>query len=422
MKRLKTFLLILRLNLVWSAVTAEMFSFLLCLGGRCLLLFNKIRACAWLMRSHRNSRLLKRQLKIERLLEKHRLLQSWVIDQVVPRLDTQQTKIWPSWVFKLKEPIGGEKGVLLFKFNDTFTILRNLYDIEKVLRDYFLVLEPSHSGYCFPGILQYLAYESTPIVVQATEQKDFAFLKRLDSNLIPVEFGSSDWTDDRVFRPLGLKKEFDCVMVAAWNDVKRHHVLFRALRSINDPSYRVALLGDTWNLTLGDIEAMVDFLGVRRNITFFHGLDRPGVNELLNKSKVNVLLSLREGSNKSIFEGFFADVPGIVLKNNLGVNKNYINEHTGRFVDERELADVLQWFRTEYRGFHPRVWAEKNISCLVTTRKLEEVLKEISRKLGEPWTRPLAVKVNIGSYPEYYDKDVQLAPIDLEQYRKESAH
>lgn len=122
MKRLKTFLLILRVSIVRSAVIAELFSFLLYLGGRCLLLFNKIHACAWLMRSHRNSRLLKRHLEIEKLLEKYHLLQSRVIDQAVPRLDTQQTKIWPSCVFKLKEPIGDEKEVLLFKFNDTFTI------------------------------------------------------------------------------------------------------------------------------------------------------------------------------------------------------------------------------------------------------------------------------------------------------------
>jgi hypothetical protein len=409
----------MRLSFVRSAKTAEMFSLILYLVGWCLLTFSKRRSCACLMRSHRNSRLVKRQLKIERLMEKHRLLENTMIDQLVAQFDIQKVKISPSWVFKLKEPTESEKGVVLFKFNDTFSVLRKLYDIEKILKDYFLVLEPSHSGYCFPAILQYLAYKDTPIVVQTSEQKDFALLKRLNSNLIPVEFGASDWVDDRMFRPLELKKEFDCVMVAMWNDVKRHHVLLKALRSINDPSLRAALLGDTWNLTKADMEAMADFYGVRRNITFLHGLNQPEVNELLNRTKVNVMLSLREGSNKTIFEGLFAGVPCIVLKNNLGVNKNYINEHTGRLIDEKELADVLVWFCTEYKRFRPRSWAEENISCAVTTGKLDKALKGISQRLGEPWTRPLSVKVNVGSYPDYYHEGERLTPFDLEPYRRE---
>jgi glycosyltransferase involved in cell wall biosynthesis len=207
-------------------------------------------------------------------------------------------------------------------------------------------------------------------------------------------------------------------MVAAWNQVKRHHVLLKALREIGDPTYRVALVGYQWDLSREDIEAMADYYGVRENVVIFQDLDRPSVNEILNKSKVNLLLSLREGANKSIFEGFFADVPGIVLKNNLGVNKSYINAQTGRLIEEKELAATLQWFRSEYKRFHPRAWAEANISCRVTTRKLEEVLKEISRKLGEPWTRPLAVRIKLGYYQEYYDAAEGLEPVNMDKYRR----
>lgn len=291
--------------------------------------------------------------------------------------------------------------------------------MRRLLNDYFLVLEPSHSGYCFPDILQYLSYEDEDIIVQATEESDLSFLKRLGRNLIPVDFGASDWIDDRVFRPLGLKKEFDCVMVAMWNDVKRHHVLMATVQTMNDPTYRVALAGGAWNRTLRDMQKMAKYYGVNRNITFFEALPQREVNELLNRSKVNVLLSLREGSNKSIFEGFFADVPGLVLSNNLGVNKQYINDETGRLATERELAGQLAWFRTGYRQFGPRAWAERNISCPRTTAKLQTALELISRKKGLPWTRPLATKVNRGSYQEYYHSQETLPPLDLEKYRRQ---
>jgi len=148
MKSLKTFLLISRLRLVHSATTAELFSLLLYCGGRCLLPFSRKHACAWLMRSHRNSRLLERRMKIERLLEKHRLVQVHIIDELLRQPDVQQLKIWPSWFFTLKEPDTSEKGVLLVKFNVTFEMLGAEFDIARLLDDYYLVLEPSCSGYC----------------------------------------------------------------------------------------------------------------------------------------------------------------------------------------------------------------------------------------------------------------------------------
>ena len=49
-----------------------------------------------------------------------------------------------------------------------------------------------------------------------TEELDLEFIKRLNSNLIPIELGPNNWVDERVFDDLKLEKKYDCVMVAMW--------------------------------------------------------------------------------------------------------------------------------------------------------------------------------------------------------------
>jgi hypothetical protein len=95
-----------------------------------------------------------------------------------------------------------------------------------------------------------------------------------------------------------------------------------------------------------------------------------------------------------LFEAFFADVPGILLQENVGVNKNYVNEFTGRIIEEDTLAESLRFFRDNWQAFHPREWALANISAPVTTRSLEAVLSRLALQRGEPWTSGLRVKVN----------------------------
>lgn len=292
-----------------------------------------------------------------------------------------------------------EKGVL---FTKTHWELARLCRMESLLEHYTLVIEPGWSGYADPHILYFCRFAEHPIVVCAPEITDYELLKHLDTNLIPVQFGASDWVNPRVFRPLeGVPKEFDGVMVAGWGVYKRHHALFRALRAIREDTYRFALVGEEWKGVRSEIEGLIDLYGVRRKVIIFQHLSPEGVNEVLNRSKVNLILTLREGANKSIFEGFFADVPGVVLRNNIGINKSYINQHTGMLIEERDLPQVLVWFRDNYRQFHPREWAMQNIAPEVTTAKLNAVLRELAGKRGEPWTRDIVAKTNCPD-PTYY--------------------
>lgn len=299
----------------------------------------------------------------------------------------------------LKKPTVGsgkiEKGVLLITFTEAFPFYEQYVDCEQLLKIFYVVLEPSWAGYCNPNILFWMKYAQHPIVIQATEQKDYSFISSLRSNLVPVDFGASDWVDHRIFHSIpGAEKQFDVIYVCTYKPIKRHHALFNAIRKINDPSYKAALVCVSWGGTRSEIENLIDHYKIRDNITVYENCAPQRVNELLNRSKVNVLLSLKEGSNRSIFEGFFSNVPCIVLKNNIGINKNYINAMTGRLIEEKELKEALLYFRTRWHEYNPRDWALRNISPLVTTKKLSTCLQEVAQGRGEPWTYEIVPKVN----------------------------
>ena len=292
-----------------------------------------------------------------------------------------------------------ECGVL---FTKTFGELAILVDLPRLLEHYRLVIEPGWSGYADPVLLQYCRFKQHPIIVCSPEKTDYDFLQQLGSNLIPVRFGASDWVNPEVFHPINsLEKRYDAVMVAGWAVYKRHHALFRALQRLRHSDIKVALLGFEWEGSRSEIELLIDCYGVRNHLDIYQSLPPSEVNRILNQSKVNLILTLREGANKSIFEGFFADVPGIVLKNNIGINKDYINEFTGRLIEERELPQVLMCFQEHYRDFHPREWAMQNISPQATTAKLNAILQDIARERGEPWTRDIVAKTNCPD-PKYY--------------------
>lgn len=412
--RLRIALKIIKTDLKFSVAVSELFSLSSFWAGLLLLPFDKKRSAAYLMRSHRTTRRVKRQVMLEKILIKYGLLdKELMLTSIHSRYD--DSSLFHKRIFKLKDKKGEERGVLIISF-DVFGQLRGKYDIEKIAEDYHLILEPSWSGYCTPEILQFLNFENSMVVVQAAEKLDFDFMTRLGGSLLPVDIGSSNWVDDNAFNNLGLGKIYDCIMVALWADYKRHHVLFRAIKRIADPAYKACLVGVPWSgRTRQDIEELIGYYGIASNVEIFERIPPSEVNVLLNKSKVNVLLSLKEGANRSIFEGFFADVPGIVLKENRGVNKSYINASTGRLIYQGELPDTLRWFRDRYVDFHPREWALQNISCRASTAKLEEKLRVVARKFGEPWTGAIAIKVNRPEF-EYYEKNTDLARFDLEAY------
>jgi glycosyltransferase involved in cell wall biosynthesis len=288
-----------------------------------------------------------------------------------------------------------EKGVLLLKYTESFRLFRHTLHLPSVLEHYVLVLEPSWSGFIKSDILYFTQFEGQSIIVMAPEKRDYDFLQTLGTNLIPVSYGCGDWVNPSIFRPLNDQgKCYDAVMIARWAIYKRHHVLFHVLRKLRDPSFKVALVADPWPANREELEKLMDVYGVRENIDIFENLRAEEVNKVMNQSKVNLLLSLQEGGNRSLFEGFFADVPGLALKNNIGIPKDYFTPQTGKLIEEKNLKSELLYFREHWHNFNPRAWAEANITPEITTTKLNQLLKRLAYQRGEEWTQDLVAKCN----------------------------
>lgn len=308
-----------------------------------------------------------------------------------------------------------EKGVLLVTFSASFPFFRRELDLPLLLKYFTVVLEPSGAGYGTPEILFWLDYPEHPVIVEATEEADFRFLTRLKSNLIPVTFGASDWVDHRRFVPLpNVAKVYDAVYVANYKKYKRCHSYFRALAQVKSRGFKAAMVSDSWGGSRDEALALARHYGVLDMLDLYENLKQPQLNVILNQSKVVVLLSLKEGSNRSIFEGFAAGVPGIVLSENVGVNKTYLNAQTGMLVDEHDLPAALLHFQSDWRNYNPRAWALLNISPEKTTEKLAACLSSLARARGEPWSEDPVAKVNAPEVAYFDESDRARFPTSAE--------
>src|SRR5581483_101985 len=152
-----------------------------------------------------------------------------VLNPAAVRFLKEPRKFFESMAIVLKSATEGERGVLLLGYSYVFPFLLKAFDVNKIASRYYLVLEPSWSGYCDPDILCYAAFPHQ-VFVQSLEPRDSKFLLDATPNLIPVPLAANWWVDHRVFRPLpGVTKDADIVMVAGWGRYKRHFRFFSAL-------------------------------------------------------------------------------------------------------------------------------------------------------------------------------------------------
>jgi glycosyltransferase involved in cell wall biosynthesis len=337
-----------------------------------------------------------------RLIKKHfKELSEWSLDNVKVDDPSFEKELFNKRHIILRNPEFSDrghcvsKGVLVVTFTTTFPYFLKFEKRDHFFRNYVIVLEPSWAGYALPEILAWACFKS-PVIVQASERKDFEFITALNSNLVPVEFGASDWVNHELFYPIpSVTKKFDSLLVGNSTYVKRIHIFLKAIKCINCPTYKAAIVLGEWGEFYERIIGLIKFYGVNENVTVYKNLSPKDLNILYNESKVNVLLSLKEGSNRVIFEGFFAGTPGIVLADNIGVNKSYLNGQTGKVIEERLLSETLVMFRDNFDSYSPSVWARGNISCLCTTKKLSEVLTD--SRFGFDYSSSLDLKVKVNA-------------------------
>jgi glycosyltransferase involved in cell wall biosynthesis len=298
-----------------------------------------------------------------------------------------------------------ERGAIVVDYSYVFPTLAGMFDLRAISERYAIVLEPSWAGVCTPEILLYGRLER-PAFVETIEPRDHALLGRLETNLSVVPVAANWWVDHRMRPPQSGPRDIDIAMVAAWGDIKRHWRVFRALADLRRRGHRlkVALVGYRYGRTREDIEAIASYFGVRDQIETHERITQEEVSALLWQSKIHVLWSRRECANRAIIEAMLADVPVIVREGmTFGFHYPYINDQTGCFVPEADLADaMLEMIATRDR-YSPRDWVLANMTCEQATATLERHLRDRAIADGEPWTEGLVAKTSTLDTQRYWN-------------------
>jgi glycosyltransferase involved in cell wall biosynthesis len=316
----------------------------------------------------------------------------------LPREDGDPERQGDLVVLKPYDEATGERGVLMVMYGEGIKAFAAVYDVGALASRYTLVLETSGWGYQEAHFLLYLGSD-LDVLVQSPRREDFEFVEGLGANLVPVRVGSGEWVDPATFRPreAGREASFDAVMVAAWDPLKRHDLLLRAaarLKRERGLRLRIALVGYPLGWPRSRVEELARRHGLEADCAFFEKIPHAEVARLVAESKVSLLLSRQEGSNRSVYESMFCGTPVIVYRHHRGINLDHVNPRTGLLADDAELADALAAAVARPEAFDPRGWALENVGYENATRAVGAALREMARAKGLPWTRDIAAKKN----------------------------
>ena len=301
-------------------------------------------------------------------------------------------------ILKPFDPETGERGVILVMYGEAMASFAATFDLGALAHRYTIVLETSGWGYQDARFFLYLGSD-LDVVIQSPRIQDFAFIEELQTNLAPVRVGSGEWVDPQTFRPRApdCQPVFDAVMVAAWDPLKRHELLFEAIARLKQERsrpIRLALIGYSLGWTRRPIEDLLNKYGLTGDCTIFEQIPHAEVSRIVSESRVSLLLSRQEGSNRSVYESMFCGTPVIVYREHRGINLDNVNERTGLLADDHELSGAIGRIIDHPEAFDPRGWALENIGFENATTKLNQALKRVAETRGLPWTRDIVAKRN----------------------------
>lgn len=405
MKRLSLFLKLMKQQLSESTLVINTVAWILFAAFYPLQIF-----CAnetsfkYISMAHRMTR----QLTLKQLIERNVNDFSSIYD-IKPVAQPDWKKIFGSRMMVIKTPAGDEKGVLLIMFSEMLSQIACNMDVPKLMEQYHLLFEPSWSGFYDRDILYYTQFQHDVFVFTA-ESDDLRLLTGLKTNLIPIPLGPCDWVNPDIAKPyLGQQKQYDIVMNSNWGSIKRHHVLFKALKKL--PSdLKVLLIGGSWGDVddINSVKALQRYFNVKQEIIYFEHLPYNKVMDVTSQARLSILLSLKEGSNRAIAESIFCDLPVLVLTEHIGGIKKNVVPDTGKLVPEKLLAEGISNILANENIYNPREWGLNNISCFKSTEILNEFFYSHMKNKGLPWSGDIVVRANSPEleyvFPEDADK------------------
>jgi hypothetical protein len=283
-----------------------------------------------------------------------------------------------------------QKGVVFIAFENQWVKLLRVPDLGEFARRYTLVVAPSSSphnliNYVFP------AYYPGPVFTLLSNPRDPAVLRHVAPNLVVVPLYASSWVNPALFSPVPrAQRPYDLIMVANFAKVKRHQALFAALKDM-PRDLRLLLIGqDQDGRTADTIRAMARWYGVTDRFELRSNQSHREVTAAFCQARASIVLSRREGSCIAVAESLFADTPAALLAGAEIGSRVFVNAQTGRLLREDDLARELTAFLAEAAGYQPRAWALEHLSCLRSSRVLNELLRQHALAAGQDWDQDLA--------------------------------
>jgi glycosyltransferase involved in cell wall biosynthesis len=301
-----------------------------------------------------------------------------------------QKALTTSLVLKAPGP-NGEKGVLYCSFEYNWMRLAAHYDAAAVLKDYYLVGATSWSPTDYASMAVFAGLSTDPLFIGVSNLSDLEPLSILRPVVEPLPTMASDWVNPDHFSPKPHRdRTIDIMMVANWSQVKRHWLLFEALRDM-PRSLRVVLVGrNALGRSEREIRAEARALGAMQDLEIHTNLETEQVSALLCDSRISAIFTKREGSCVAVPESLFANTPVAMMEEAHVGSKAYINERTGILMRRRGLTQQFQKFLDESESYSARSWAIENISCMKTSQRLNDILRAHSLRTKRPWTVDIA--------------------------------
>ncbi|MGC8828866.1 MAG: glycosyltransferase [Verrucomicrobiia bacterium] len=286
-----------------------------------------------------------------------------------------------------------EKGVVYLSFEYQWTRLLQNCDIKEFASQYRLVLAPVWAApYSLVNFLLPELWEDEVVFTHLSDPNDAAILPRISSKYVIVPLLCSNWVNPNWFKPLPFeKKDIDLVMLANFGKYKRHFVLFKALREMPQ-NLRIVLIGQrNGNRTRDVLLNEAKLYGVENRFELMESPADTAVFDALARSKVSVILSMREGSCVAVTESLFADTPVALFKDAEVGSRIFINNKTGVFLEHNNVGTQLTEFINSADRYTPRQWAMENkIHCFESSSILNRVIRDYCKKIGEEWSLDIA--------------------------------
>ncbi len=330
-----------------------------------------------------------------------------------------QKALTTSLLLKAPGP-GGEKGVLYSAFEYNWMRLIAHHDARAFLSEYTLVGASSYSPTHYAALANFAGLSDDPVFIGVSNHADLEAYRVLSPVIEPVPLLACDLNDPNQYTPKPhAERRIDILMVATWLRVKRHWLLWEALAGM-PRDLRVVLVGRNLpGRTAHDLLREARAFGVRQHLEFELNVPPERVAELQCDARVSAVFSDREGSCVAVTESMFADSPVAMMADAHVGAKAYINEQTGVLLRRKGIGAQLRRFLETSHLFTPRAWALRNVSCHVSARRLNDILRADALARGRPWTEDIApfCRRYVAQYIDASD-EARLAPAVAELERR----